>query len=151
MHKLYHPGLQQQQQQVQLEQQVSVPAPPVAVAQVPPLPTQALGAPPVPTQVQQVQGQVQGAVATVAPQAMPTVMQVPAVNPQPQQQVPVNIQQPANPALQHQLYQAMMQEGNSGSVTMDDIGNLLLTSGRSGVRYRGTNASDQMHRQFQRC
>ena len=119
-------------------------------AQVPPLPTQPQATAPVASQVQQVQPTI-AAAAPVATQQVQAGMQVPAVNPQPQQQVPVNIQQPPNPALQAQLYQAMMQGGNSGTVTMDDVGNLLLTAGRSGVCYRGTNASVEMHRQFQRC
>ena len=62
----------------------------------------------------------------------------------------VNIQQPANPILQDALYKAMAQEGNTDSVTMDDVANFMLTTGRSGVRYRGANASHEFQKHFQK-
>ena len=45
----------------------------------------------------------------------------------------------------------MAQEGNTDSVTMDDVANFMLTAGRSGVRYRGANASHEFQKHFQKC
>ena len=59
------------------------------------------------------------------------------------------VQQPGNPVLQNALCQAMVQQGHTGSVTMDYVGNLLLTSGRGSLCYRHTNASEDFQRQFQ--
>ena len=151
------------------------PAPATAVAQVPPAPpiavVQVAPAPPIPVaqvtpagtvqvpqvgvaqsvpavQVQPVGPPVAAGLGQQVPQGLPQSL---APQPQPTNpQAPVNIQQPHNPVLQNALYQAMSQAVNSGTVTMDDVANLMISSGRSSVRYRATDASNQFQRQFQR-
>ena len=75
-----------------------------------------------------------------------------AIGVQPQVQRPAapTIQQPQNPFLQASLYEAMKDQGGDGGVTMDDLGNVMLAQGRSIMRYRGPNASDQIQRHLSR-
>ena len=153
--RLLHPG--------QSIQQPSVPPPPVALAHIPILvPPQlavvqaTLPAIPLQQHVQQMAAQpaVQGQML-MAPQGAHAQQLVPGhATPLPtaihgtQAVANLTIQQPANLVLQNALYQVMAQQGHSGTVTMDDVGNLLLTSGRASLHYRCTNASEDFQRQF---
>ena len=53
--------------------------------------------------------------------------------------------------LQNALQQAMAQEGTGTSVTMDDVANYMLTSGRPLVRYRAANTTQNVPRPMQPC
>ena len=68
-----------------------------------------------------------------------------------QQNPPVAIQQPQNPALRAQLYQAMMDEATSknNSVRMDHLGNVILSQGRPSYRYYGTHVTSDLQRHYQ--
>ena len=95
-------------------------------------------------QVQQQQPQIQGQVPANLQQAAIATTAGPHA-------IPVYIQQTGNPVLQSALNQAMGQQSLTEGVTMDDIANLLITSGRASLYYRGANASQEFQRQFHRC
>ena len=137
-----------------LQQQVTV---------VPGQPATVMGVQPIPLQQHTLMGgqlpvPVHGGQATPLQQPVQMGMQVPtAIHGSVSQATgsavpPVNLQAstPSNPVLQSALYQVMMHQGNPGTVTMDDVGNLLLTSGRASVHYCHNKASEQNQRQFQR-
>ena len=71
--------------------------------------------------------------------------------PQVQSTAVPTIQQPNNPFLQASLYHAMKQHTGESPVTMDDLGNMMLTQGTSRVCYRGANASDKFQKHLSRC
>ena len=143
-----------------------VPPPPVQPTQLPPMPQHVQ-----PGQVQPISQPVQQ--AQVPPMGQPVQPATPQIHAAPGQvqlqvhgsgqpapaaavavqttgSVPGNVQQPANPVLQAALAQAMVQPSNVGTVTMDDVANLLITSGRASLHYRGANASQEYQRQFHR-
>ena len=68
-----------------------------------------------------------------------------------QRNLPVAIQQPQNPALRAQLYQAMMDEASSknNGVRMDDLGDVILSQSRQSYCYRGSNVTSDFQRHFQ--
>ena len=166
--RLYHPAQQVQQSTVPPPPVVPaqvltlIPAQPQVVQQVQPtsaqtvhhqlqqLPPQLAAQHPSVLPPQGPQIQQQGpAVAGQVPTAVHSIGTQPAGVVQPST-IPANIQQPGNPVLHRALIQAMAQQGNMGSVTMDDVGNLLLTSGRASVHYHATHASDDFQKQFQK-
>ena len=150
--QLVQPAPQVAPQLVPQGPQVLVPqaAPQVSPQLMPQLPAQpapqivAQHATAVTQQVQQQQPQLQGQVAANLQQpAIAATGGPPAI--------PVHIQQPGYPVLQSALNQAMGQQSLTEGVTMDDVANLLITSGRASLHYRGANASQEFQRQFHRC
>ena len=101
------------------------------------------------TFAQQPTAQVQQHVIQPAP-AVPQAVQPPG---QQQQSTPqmVTVAAPPNPVLQSSLYNAMMQQGGDSGLTMDDLGNAMLTQGRTIIRYRGPNASEEFQRHLSYC
>ena len=129
----------QMQNRSQGQPVASLPQPPVIPAQVPAVIQQSTGPQMPQQQVVQPAGPNPQAVAMhMQPQVQPNLTPAPTV------------QQPQNPFLQASLYQAMKDQGSEGGLTMDDLGNVMLTKGRATVHYRSTNASEDMQRLFSR-